>query len=145
MKNHTATTEFKTSTGADVKVTAELILEETIYTDGDNVKVDCCEKGLVIADIDGFPQQTGFSEYLKPIDSDFGAIYGSIGKLGLIAENLKKVKDAIAELEQHPAWVAKQAKIEKNQKEIAEMEAKRIANGYCPKCGSYCYGDCEAN
>ena len=34
--------------------------------------------------------------------------------------------------------------IERNQREIAEMEARRARNGLCPKCHTYCYGDCEA-
>ena len=29
-------------------------------------------------------------------------------------------------------------------KRDTEMKAK-IKSGYCPKCGSYCYGDCTAN
>ena len=29
-------------------------------------------------------------------------------------------------------------------KEAAEMKNK-VKSGYCPKCGSYCYGDCTAN
>ena len=34
--------------------------------------------------------------------------------------------------------------IERNQREIAEMDARRERNGLCPKCGTYCCGDCEA-
>ena len=34
--------------------------------------------------------------------------------------------------------------IERNQREIAEMDARRARNGLCPKCGTYCCGDCEA-
>ena len=34
--------------------------------------------------------------------------------------------------------------IERNQREIAEMDARRARNGLCPKCGTYCHGDCEA-
>ena len=26
-----------------------------------------------------------------------------------------------------------------------EQHDKEIKNGLCPKCGTYCYGDCEAN
>ncbi|RJO64971.1 MAG: hypothetical protein C4540_02445 [Candidatus Omnitrophota bacterium] len=26
-----------------------------------------------------------------------------------------------------------------------DLEPKHGQNGYCRKCGSYCYGDCEAN
>lgn len=34
--------------------------------------------------------------------------------------------------------------IERNQRELAEMDARRARNGLCPICGTYCHGDCEA-
>jgi len=34
--------------------------------------------------------------------------------------------------------------IECNQRDIAEMDARRARNGLCPKCGTYCHGECEA-
>jgi len=36
------------------------------------------------------------------------------------------------------------ARKEREIKRDTEMKAK-IKSGYCPKCGSYCYGDCTAN
>ena len=142
-----ATTEFKISSGATVTVTVKLILSENINLDGDNIEVDCCKMGLVRADIDGFDQQVGLHVLPKAVSHSSGAmIYASIGKLGLTAENLEKVNVAIAELKNHPAWIAKQEAIEKNRKDIEEMEAAQDEHpGYCRKCGTYCYGDCEAN
>ena len=147
MKNITAKAEFKTSKGASVVVTAELILKETLYADGDNATVDCCKMGLIKANIDGFPQQVGFTEFADTIKHPDGwTIHAAIGKLGLTLENLTKVKSAISELKQHPTWSAKQTKIEKNRREIDKMETARNNHpGYCRKCRSYCYGDCEAN
>ena len=140
------TTKWKTAKGANVIVTAELITGKTVKLDGDKVEVDCCEMGQIIAEIDGFPTQSGFYRYQVPKDHPQGfQVFGEIGKLGITKENIVQVDRIIAELEKHPAWIAKQAKIKKNRKEIAEMEATRKANGYCEKCGSYCYGDCEAN
>ena len=148
MKSITAATEFETSKGTKVVVTAELVLEEIHYADGDNITVDCCKMGLIKADINGFPQQAGYRELPKPIEHPGTGlmIHATIGKLGLTAEHTDKVKSAITELEQHPRWIAKQAEIKKNREEIEKMEAARDAHpGYCRKCGSYCYGDCEAN
>ena len=145
MENQKVTTEFKTSKGAAVVVTAELILKKTHYADGDNITVDCCEMGTVIADIEGFPRQEGFYRFYAPKEVNGFTAVATIGKLALTSDNAAKVEAAIAELERHPAWIAKQAKIAKNQKEIAEMEARRDVNGYCRKCGSYCFGDCESN
>ena len=145
MENQIETAEFKTSKGAQVIVTAKLILSKTHYADGDNITVDCCEMDLVKATIDGFPEQMGYYKLATPVDHESGRLYAAIGKLGLTTKNMILVESAIDRLKQHPAWIAKQARIEKNRKEIEEMEAQRDANGYCHKCGSYCYGDCEAN
>ncbi len=145
MENQIATTEFTTTKGIAVKVTAALILSKTHYADGDNITVDCCEMGLINATLDGFPTQSGYHKFPKPVLNGSEYMLGAIGQLGLNAENLDKVEEIIKKLEQHPAWIAKQAKITKNRKEIAEMEAQRDANGYCRKCHSYCFGDCEAN
>lgn len=147
MQTHKATTTIKTTKGTSVVVTARLVLAKTIYADGDNITVDCCEMGLVTADISGHPQQAGYREFAKPIDHpDYGPLHGCIGQLGLTAHNIDKVKALIAELQQHPAWIAKQAAIAKNQAAIATAEEARNAHpGYCQRCGSYCWGDCEAN
>lgn len=146
MENQIERTEFKISKGAQVTVTAELILSKTHYADGDNITVDCCEMGLVKATIDGFPEQVGYHKFATPADHESGRLYAAIGKLGLIAENMALVENIIDRLKQHPVWIAKQVRIEKNRKKLAEMETQRNASpGYCRKCGTYCYGDCETN
>lgn len=33
----------------------------------------------------------------------------------------------------------------KNEQEVIEYERCQRANGLCPKCGTYCHGDCEAH
>ena len=35
--------------------------------------------------------------------------------------------------------------ITENYKKIRVQEATEKRNGLCPKCGTYCYGDCESN
>lgn len=40
---------------------------------------------------------------------------------------------------------ARETQREALDKAAAERYAKQIKNGLCPKCGTYCYGDCEAN
>ena len=145
MEKQMATTKFKIGAGT-VTATAELILKKTICADGDNVSVNCCEMGLVRAKINGHPEQVGFSNFAKSVEQDGKVFVGSIGKIGLTKENMTIVKKMIAKLESHPAWIAKMDKIEKNRKEIEKMEMERVSHpGYCSKCGSYCYGDCEAN
>ena len=39
----------------------------------------------------------------------------------------------------------KDAKRVSNRLSNANNDARRVANGLCPKCGSYCYGDCTSN
>jgi len=34
---------------------------------------------------------------------------------------------------------------EKEEQELAEYEERMANSGLCPKCGTWCYGDCEAN
>ena len=136
-----------TKKGTKVTVTAGLRLTETIYADGDNVTVDCCEMDVISAQVEGYPGQIGYHIFTKPIfNSDTKeSYYATIGKLGLNPENKQKVDNLIKEIEQHPAWVAKQTKIAKNIADIKKMEAARDASGYCRKCGGYCHGECEAN
>ncbi len=145
MDNVIKTTEFETSTGARVVVTAKLILKKTVNTDGDICTIDCCEMDTVKAEIEGHPDQFGYYAFPRPKEVNGLTTVAGIGQLAFTADNDVKVRAIIAELESHPKWIEKQAQIDKNQKEIAEMEAARKRNGYCPKCGSYCYGDCEAN
>ena len=142
MKNQIETAEFEITGGKKVVVTAELILSKVHYADGDNIRVDCCEMGLVRAKLDGHPDQTGYSAFTAPVAHASGKLYGAIGKLGLTAKNKAVVDGIVNKLKKHPTWIARAARIEKNLKEIAEMEARRDANGYCRKCGSYCHGDC---
>lgn len=33
--------------------------------------------------------------------------------------------------------------IERTEREIAEMDAQRRRNGLCPRCDTYCHGDCR--
>jgi len=146
MENQIEKVEFKTSKDAVVVVTAELALSKIVDLDGDKCPVDCCEMKEIFADIEGHPRQYGYSKHANPISHELGRLYASVGKLGLIKENAELVENAINRLKRNPAWIAKQEKIAKNQKEIEAMEARRDASpGYCRKCQSYCYGDCEAN
>ena len=53
---------------------------------------------------------------------------------GVVYKSPQSVSDYIQE---------RDAKIKKNQEEIAENNENEIRAGLCPKCHSYCYGDCE--
>ena len=139
--------EWKTASGATIKVTVGLVTKKDSFADGYNIEVDCCDKTFEV-EFDGKRINTcaGLETFGFPRKIQGHMIYGCMGKLFLSNENkVEAIKDAIAKIESTPEWQAKVAKEEKNISEVAEMEAKRRANGYCEKCGSYCYGDCEAN
>ena len=143
MTNPTATREWTTASGIKVKASITLALSQIIDADGDKCQVECCELGCVQAQPSGHPLQIGLYR-------ESGTVKGigyvaRIGSLVLIPEHLALIDDMIREIKAHPAYVAKQARIEKNEREWREMEANRRRNGYCPKCGSYCHGDCQAN
>lgn len=40
--------------------------------------------------------------------------------------------------------IAREQPAEANLEAVAAKYASEIKNGLCPKCGSYCYGDCDA-
>jgi acetone carboxylase gamma subunit len=43
-----------------------------------------------------------------------------------------------------PAPVPSREEIERNEREIAEMDAYDARSKLCPQCGTYCCGDCNA-
>jgi hypothetical protein len=144
MSNATATREWTTEAGTHVTASVELILRRTLWADGDKIEIDCCEMGPVTARPTGHAEQDGYIEFAEPKTQGGNVYVAAIGKLGLTSSSNKIVQDMIAEIKEHPAWVAKQETIDRNQREIAEMEASRRRHpGWCDKCGSYCYGDCE--
>ena len=82
--------------------------------------------------------------------------YAQIGNAYVNEENYNKVMTAIAEVEAEAAGDAEFAQVKAKEMaeearneaalEAAEEQYRRdIKNGMCPKCGSWCYGDCEAH
>jgi len=59
------------------------------------------------------------------------------------AEMAEEIDEATKALEIKIA--EKKMQTEKNEEIMAEMDRKDLASGLCPKCGSYCHGDCESN
>ena len=141
---------WTTKSGKQVTCTGTIVLSRIIDADGDKITVPCCDIYIDV-DVAGIGNQGGAVEdirKLRPVK--FFSPYiiqgytHKVGNLMLLPEQAKIIESVREDLEAHPAWIAKQAKIDKNRKEIAEMESRR-GPGYCTKCHSYCYGDCEAN
>lgn len=140
----TATRQWTTATGKHVTASITLVLAKDIDADGDRVIVDCCELGDVRAEVTGHPAQYGYETLRVPRNVNGVQAVASIGKLALDAGQAELVEAMIREVKAHPAYIAKLAQIDRNQREIAEMDARRARNGLCPRCGTYCRGDCEA-
>jgi hypothetical protein len=114
-----------------------------------NIKIFAKKSGLTFTD-HGKPGQYGFFTYQTS---------GKAAGRYLIAENVyvdKVVYDAamalIAELDAELPKSEEQVAIEtaervrlKRSVAYTDTEPKHGENGYCRKCHSYCYGDCEAN
>jgi len=150
MKNSTNikenwTKEFKLETNGHVILfVAEVILKEKINFDGDVDVFDCCKESLKCY-IDGSNTFASFIVYREPREISGTLIYGEFGPLRLGKKNFEKVIALKNEMENHPDVKAKIQKIAENRKEIEEAEKNNRRNGLCSKCGTYCYGDCEAN
>lgn len=110
------------STGKEAKVTVELITKETIWADGDNVEVNCCEMKIT-AEVEG----NGCIGTTRPtsIPKNDRGLVAAIGKLGINRDNLNRINAAIAEIEATPEWQAKIKGMEIAARESAEYEAHR--------------------
>ena len=139
----TNTDKWTTKKGMQFEVVSTLTLSETINADGHKTDVDCC-KTFFTANINGKRHPTdgiittGYPQTIR------GHVFlAKFGRLYMTDQNdVDRIQAVVAKTESHPAWLANQALVAKNQKEIAEMDAQQTANGYCYKCESYCYGDC---
>lgn len=129
--------------GREVKAVVELVLSKKVWADGYEIEVKCCDKKFWI-EVDGMGRIGSWIDRDMPGEINGVKFVARCGEMGISQENLNAIDEIVARIESHPEWVAKQASVKKNMKEIAEMEARRKANGYCPKCHSYCHGDCEA-
>ena len=148
MTNQVITKSYETQSGKTVTITGTLILSKTTYCDGDNIEIPCCDisytwaldglalSGSWIRSTDGLLDPDG--KY-SPVDYPY-----LVDRLLITPEGYAVYRAIKSTLESHPAWQAKEAQIEKNKAEAEQLEQSRKANGYCYKCGSYCYGDCTA-
>ena len=131
---------------ASAKITAELHLEETVSLDGQKMTIPCCDI-TIKCEINEQTYRGYDDRYHNPIRQNGMVFHGVIdGKVALTEEHNNALKSMLEDLKQHPAWIAKE---EKKAAKIAAQQAayqqKKSHVGWCDKCGSYCYGDCEAN
>lgn len=153
----TKTMEWKSQTGKviSVEITVESkVVNDTAYADGWNVDlgkktyqgidIEISFDGKVIDNTMYQPQILNKNEAYAKIGSKVGIteeVYNQI--MGLIAEAMSESESeeylAVKAIEN-----AKEAAKEAREEAAAKRYDRQIKNGLCPKCGSYCYGDCRA-
>jgi len=114
---------WKTQSGLKVTATCELTLKETQFSDGWNVETDVCKKSFNIS-VEGMGV---IGTYISRKNQEMGGVVypATCGKLVISQENLNEIDRMVAEIESHPAWIAKEEKEAKNRKESEEYEAHR--------------------
>ncbi len=102
------TVTWTMQSGRTATVDVTLDTERTLYADGDNTTVPCCELHITAS-----VESAGIVGYGRPDrPSNLPAAYAAaIGKLAMTADNLERVNAAIAEAEATPEWQAKVARI----------------------------------
>ena len=147
-KKVTVTKSYRTKkSGTLVTITGEVQLTKTINADGLICEdIPCCDIHVRVA-IEGHPNILGIdvrsTDQLSNVSSDeYPYVYG---KLLMTQEEYEIYAAVQAEIEAHPAWVAKQARIKKSNEAAEKAYKSRIDNGMCPRCQSWCYADCQAN
>jgi hypothetical protein len=83
-------------------------------------------------------------------------VFARIGDIYIAEELYNVIMGLLAEIEAEltttPEYeevkaqeIAKEEQKKENSLKRAKEHERRIKNGLCPKCGTYCYGDCGAN
>jgi hypothetical protein len=111
------TATWTTQSGKLVAVTGKLITESTNYADGYNIVTSCC-KILIDVNVQGYGSQGNVVRKVSGLPSGYTH---KVGNLALTSDQAQIIANIIAELETTPEWQAKQAKIARNQAEIASI------------------------
>ena len=135
--------EWTLGNGSKATFSVELQLEKEINLDGDKSIVPCCEYHERL-EIPGMGFMFTEIKKIEPKTVNGKTIVAAIGgKVGITEDIYSQITAAINEVKSAPEWIAKQGAIKRNEAERKADYAKKIKNGYCPKCGSYCHGDCS--
>ncbi len=146
--------------GAQIVATVERgVHDKSVYADGQrlNTGKETFHYVTVKIVMNGKVLAKGSENFIHELTNKKPNAFARVGDAFVNESVYNSVCEAIAEAEEaieESAEIAevaeeetkKQAKAEKNMAEIEAMEQQRRQNsGWCDKCQSYCYGDCEAN
>lgn len=137
--------EWTNSKGQAVTVVLGIQTTEIAYCDGHNVEVPCC-RWLERVELDGLFAAGSIDRISPPIKATGGVmVAGRADRIGIPIEQMARIEAARAELRATPVWVSHEAKIARNRAEAREYEAsQRAMSGWCDRCQSCCYGDCQS-
>ena len=162
----------KNQNGKSITTTAtvEICTRDIVtYADGYNIKTgtETYEKKEITISVDGKVMVSDNNTPDIITKQNYSHSYTELVKKGAYArisnsyvgkesydEIMNMIAECKAELEAVKDEEYTAAKAIETEKEIAETEeletraiahAKQIKNGLCPHCGTYCYGDCQAN
>lgn len=170
MTKGTATREWTSeTTGKAMQIVATItreVSEKTANLDGDiiNLGKEATEYMSIIIKVDGkvweytrsapyaITRQLYGKEYdrmtAKGIYARFGDKYIGQDLYNLVMEVIAEADAQITTTEEYAEIKAEEAKAEARKDEAVRKAAERyqeqLKNGLCQKCGSYCYGDCQA-
>ena len=86
--------------------------------------------------------KSGYSRSYEQLVS--AGAYARLGDVYIGKESYEEIMEAINSVEASDEYKkVKSAEVETAGKEKVNLNNQRIKNGLCPKCGTYCYGDCE--
>jgi hypothetical protein len=166
----TRTISWKTKDGRGIEVKIERsreVVEETANLDGDIVslgrKTQDMTKIEVRADGKFLTRSSHGPEVIDTMYRNYKQLkaagaYARLGDTYISEEQYAAVMGAIDEINQaidatqtaEYAEVKAQETAQENVQKAADKAeaaeyARQVKNGLCPKCGTYCWGDCEAN
>ncbi len=108
-----------TRTGQEVKVEITLQTEKTVFADGWNVTVPCCNL-TVVTTLDG-----RIVSYERPRRIEHPEAAGKAGPVGVPEAQMSRIEAILAEFEATPEWQQKLAAIDAADEADAEYEAHR--------------------
>ena len=132
---------WTTQTGKEVTARGELITSKSIYADGHRVETSCCEIHMDVA-VEGHGSQGDQIVDLAP--GQMSGYTHRVGKLALTAEQAEIIRNIRRELEMTAEWQAHQAQLDRNRAAHAATASAHLHNGLCPRCETYCDGDCQS-
>lgn len=152
----------------EIKIERTKEVQDNIaYADGWNVNLgkETVDSIYIQVYVDGKCHSSDYNAPHIITEQSYGKSYkdlkskgvcGRVANVYLTEENYNKVMALIAEIEAEletteefetvkAQEVAKEARKEAAYTAEAEAYERDIKNGMCPKCGTWCYGDCEAH